>query len=70
MTPECSEATIQNRSRYCIAVTNRDDLTRYLSFSKVTAVETCTAQLRAEGPKPKAWTGTSPVNYEQTLSAW
>jgi hypothetical protein len=47
-------ATVINRSRYCITVKNRDDLTRHFSHDKFDDAQTYVEELRAQGFKPKA----------------
>jgi hypothetical protein len=46
-------ATIQNRSRLRIAVTNNAGLTREFSFNRLPAVEACMADLLQRGCKPR-----------------
>lgn len=47
-------ATIENRSRFCITVKNRPDLTRYFPFSKLKALDAYMNALRAQNLKPRA----------------
>jgi integrase len=47
-------ATLENRSRYCVSVKNRDDLTAFFPFSKFAATQAHMASLRQQGLKPKA----------------
>lgn len=44
--------SVCNRSRFCIKVKNRDDLTRYFPYNQTKAVEQYVADLKAQGFKP------------------
>ncbi|WP_085318450.1 site-specific integrase [Derxia lacustris] len=46
-------ADITNRSRLCVTVKNRDDLTQHFSFNKLDDVEAYIATLRAQRLKPR-----------------
>lgn len=46
-------AHIANRSRFCVTVKNKPELTRHFSFNKVSEVEAYMTELRAQQFKPK-----------------
>ena len=46
-------ASIENRSRFRVAVQNRDDLTRIFPNNQPKAVKAYVAELKANGFKPK-----------------
>lgn len=47
-------SNLTNRSRYVVAVKNRDDLTRHFPCDRLSAVEAYMAELRAKGFAPRA----------------
>jgi hypothetical protein len=46
-------AELTNRSRFCIKVHNRGDLTRHFPFNATVAVKAYVQDLRSQGLKPK-----------------
>lgn len=46
-------ATLENRSRFCVTVRNRSDLTRHFPFVKLAQAQTYRAGLSAQGLKAK-----------------
>ena len=46
-------ATVENRSRYCVTVKNRDDLTRRFPFTQLAKAEAYRDSLREVNCKPR-----------------
>ena len=63
-------ADLTNRSRFCVTVKNRDDLTRHFSFSKLAEVEVYMAELRGLHLKPRVSQLDETATSSRPLWSW